>query len=85
MAGALGGKAAIVAQLLTHLNLAPSPDNPVAVAVRCDCLQVLITWSRLPLGLSPPGLPAVSPWRPRSGGARKSDGMVCCSGLHSVI
>ena len=40
MAGALGGNAAIVAQLLTNLNLTPSPDNPIAVAVRCDCLQV---------------------------------------------
>ena len=40
MAGALGGRATIIAQLMIDLNLAPSPDNPVAVAVRCDCLQV---------------------------------------------
>ena len=40
MAGALGGRAAVVAQLMIDLVLAPSPDSPVAVAVRCDCLQV---------------------------------------------
>jgi len=40
MAGALGGRATVVAQLMIDLALAPSPDSPVAVAVRCDCLQV---------------------------------------------
>ena len=40
MAGALGGRATVVAQLMIDLDLAPSPDSPVAVAVRCDCLQV---------------------------------------------
>ena len=40
MAGALGGNSAIIAQLLTDLDLSPSPDNPIAVEVRCDCLHV---------------------------------------------
>ena len=40
MAGALDGTSAVIAQLLTDLDLNPSPDNPIAVAVRCDCLQV---------------------------------------------
>ena len=50
MAGALGGNSAVIAQLLTDLDLSPSPDNPIAVAVRCDCLHVahveqIIPWS----------------------------------------
>ena len=50
MAGALGGNSAVIAQLLTDLDLNPSPDNPIAVAVRCDCLHVahveqIIPWS----------------------------------------
>ena len=40
MADALGGRAAEVARLFADLDLAPAPDNPVAVAIRCDCLQV---------------------------------------------
>ena len=40
MVDALGGKATVVARLITDLVLAPSPVDPVAVAVRCDCLQV---------------------------------------------
>ena len=41
MAGAFGGNPAIIAQLLTDLDLSPSPDSPVAVEVRCDCLHVI--------------------------------------------
>ena len=40
MADALGGKATVIARLIADLGLAPSPVNPVAVAIRCDCLQV---------------------------------------------
>ena len=52
MAGALVGNFALVAQLLTDLDLNPSPDSPVAVEVRCDCLQVIPVEQILPRSIS---------------------------------
>ena len=52
MAGALVGNFALIAQLLTDLDLNPSPDSPVAVEVRCDCLQVIPIEQLLPRSIS---------------------------------
>ena len=52
MAGALVGNFALIAQLLTDLDLNPSPDSPVAVEVRCDCLQVIPVEQLLPRSIS---------------------------------
>ena len=41
MAGALRDKWGIIARLLIDLDLNPSPDLPISVEVRCDCLEVI--------------------------------------------
>ena len=52
MAGALAGNFAIIAQLLTDLDLNPSPEFPIAVEVRCDCLEVIPNEQFLPRSIS---------------------------------
>ena len=52
MAGALTGNFAIIAQLLTDLDLNPSPEFPIAVEVRCDCLEVIPNEQFLPRSIS---------------------------------
>ena len=52
MAGALTGNFAIIAQLLIDLDLNPSPEFPIAVEVKCDCLEVLPNEQLLPLPIT---------------------------------
>ena len=52
MAGALRGRLGIIAQLLIDLDLNPSPDHPVSVEVRCDCLEVIPREQVLPLSIT---------------------------------
>ena len=52
MAGALVGNPAIITQLLTDLDLSPSPDSPVAVEVRCVCLHVVHVEQIIPRSVS---------------------------------
>ena len=85
MAGALVGNFALIAQLLTDLDLNPSPDNPVAVEVRCDCFEVIPNEQFLPRSISTGFLCAVLPWRPRKEGARPFDGLVCLPWLLLII
>ena len=52
MAGALRGRLGIIARLLIDLDLNPSPEFPIAVEVRCDCLEVRPNEQILPLSIT---------------------------------
>ena len=52
MAGALGGRIGIIAQLLIDLDANPSPDQPVSVEVRCDCLDIIPNDQAVPLSIT---------------------------------
>ena len=52
MAGALRGRARTIALLLLDLGMDPSPDHPISVEIRCDCLAVLPRDQVLPLSVT---------------------------------
>ena len=52
MAGALRGRIGIIAQLLIDLEVNPSPDQPVSVEVRCDCLNIIHNDQVIPLSIT---------------------------------
>ena len=52
MAGALRGRIGIIAQLLVDLDMNPSPDQPVSVEVRCDCLNIIHNDQVIPLSIT---------------------------------
>ena len=52
MAGALRGRIGIISQLLIDLDVNPSPDQPVSVEVRCDCLDVIPNDQAIPLSIT---------------------------------
>ena len=52
MAGALRGRARTVALLLLDLGMDPSPDHPISVEIRCDCLALFPRNQVLPLSVS---------------------------------
>ena len=52
MAGALAGRARVVAQLILDLGMDPSPDHPISVEIRCDCLAVFPRGRILPLSVN---------------------------------
>ena len=52
MAGALRGRIGIIAQLLIDLDVNPSPDQPVSVEVRCDCLNIIHNDQVIPLSIT---------------------------------
>ena len=52
MAGALRGHYSVIARLLIDLDLNPSPEFPIAVEVRCDCLEVRPNEQFLPLSIT---------------------------------
>ena len=52
MAGALNGRARVVAQLILDLGMDPSPDHPISVEIRCDCLAIFPRGRILPLSVN---------------------------------
>ena len=52
MAGALRGRIGIISQLLLDLGMNPTPDHPVSVEIRCDCLAVIPRNQALPLSVT---------------------------------
>ena len=52
MAGALSGRARVVAQLILDLGMNPSPDHPISVEIRCDCLNIFPRDHVLPLSIN---------------------------------
>ena len=52
MAGALRGRVRTIALLLLDLGMDPSPDHPISVEIRCDCLAVLPRNQVLPLSVT---------------------------------
>ena len=52
MTDALRGRIGIVSQLLLDLGMNPTPDHPVSVEIRCDCLAVFPRNQALPLSVT---------------------------------
>ena len=85
MAGALRGRLGIIAQLLIDLDVNPSPDQPVLVEVRCDCLEVVPNDQVIPLSITT-GFCVLSTCGDRAvGGACPIDQLVQCQRLLLVI
>ena len=85
MAGALRGRLGIIARLLIDLDLNPSPDLPISVEVRCDCLEVIPREQVLPLSITT-GFCVLSTCGDRAvGGACPIDQLVQCQWLLHII
>ena len=52
MAGALRGRIGTISQLLLDLGMTPTPDHPVSVEIRCDCLAIFPRNQALPLSVT---------------------------------
>ena len=52
MAGALRGRIGIISRHLIDLGMNPTPDHPVSVEIRCDCLAVFPRNQALPLSIT---------------------------------
>ena len=52
MAGALRGRIGLISQHLIDLGVNPTPDHPVSVEVRCDCVAIFPRNQAIPLSIT---------------------------------